>query len=242
MTDNKDIDNVLTEIAKNIISKKYIMTFVEYVEEEHKAKLSANIKSNPLSLNEILLLYSCYLLEKSITIDEVEQKEDSCSAPMDICVINNIYIQLSKIDIKYNNRDEWLINAIKIIYNIYNVIFSEAYDEDDINYNKLTDEQKEKLKEFDRDDKSENLFKNNFMLLDDLIYNISFSLMNPNSPTYDYIRKYNKYLLTNTFYSYFNTYWDTIDKLYDDKQLKENKDENTERDNDFDYRKISDNL
>lgn len=186
------MEDKIDDIIDTIVTTKYIITFVEFLELEEKAREKTETKEG-LNKYELLLLYVCYLIQKAFCKYDINEEIDN--NPSDVALINSVYVKMLGYDPTYEDRNSWLKGAIKIILEIYNLFIStEDY---------------------------EKLFANSFSMLDNIVYNLITKSIEAKHHPWNYIVEYDKNMVSIEFIRYINTYWDTIDKIYSNNKEDE---------------------
>ena len=177
----------LDQETEHTINANEMLTYVEYLEREVTAREKTNT-TNPLNKAEMLLIYICYF------VDKVFPNEDSYNTdnatPLDIALINHIFIKLAETDMTYEDRNKWLSDTVKLVYEVY--------------FKFLTDDNPEKL------------FIDGFAVMDNLIYNMVLKTADMRAQPWEYISKYDKNMIPILFAKYMNGYLETINEFYDD--------------------------
>lgn len=183
----------MESVIDTIIATRYIVTFVEYLELEEKAR-EKNDTTEYLNKQELLLLYTCYLIQKAFCKYDINEEVDN--NPSDVALINAVYIKLLEYEPTYTDRLEWLKGAIKIILDTFNIfITTEDY---------------------------ESVFVNSFTILDNIVYDLIMRSIETKTHPWNYLVEYDKNMVSIEFIRYINTYWDTIDKIYEQQEEDNN--------------------
>lgn len=164
-----------------------LLTYVEFLERDEIAKEKQNIEDG-LNKLELLLIYTCYLVDKVFPNVDDNNIYDDESYPVDVSIINCILFKLASIDPTYEDRIKWLSEAVKIIYDIF-ISFIETEDK-------------------------EELIKTSFTIADNIIYDMVLKTINMKYQQWDYLAIYDKAMITKRFENYMNSYMNTIDSLY----------------------------
>ena len=207
-TENNDMNDI-NNIINNMINDK-ILTYKEYLIQHNIAAEKSHI-DDKIRLNggELLLMYVCYLVANAFKLNDISHQAIGIElnddvdkfSPMDIAIINRIFIKIADIgyDYKEEDRNKWLKQALFAVIETYNSFITA--------------------------ENVEELFANNFQLLDNLMYNyFTLQISDRNDKQrWEYLYDYNKHLITDQFFNYLNTYLQTIDTFYanEEEEIKE---------------------
>ena len=191
------INIIMNSVNNNII------TYSELTKQEIIAADKLHINNNDrLNSGELLLIYICYLIDNVFNINDSmlnqnNEFDEHPFGPLDIAIINNLYVKIASIGFDYEDKHKWLNEVITNIITLYNS-FADMNDED---INKF--------------------FTENYSILDNLLYDYfvkQTSANDENKQRWEYLYEYNKILITSHFFKYINVYLETIDKLYGNEE------------------------
>ena len=176
--------------TEHTISVKEILTFVEFLEREEVAREKCSI-TNPLNTSELLLIYVCYFVDKVFPNEDAYDVENL--TPTDIAIINNVYTKMAQNDPTYEDRVKWITDMVKLVYAVYI--------------------------EFLTTEDLETAFKDNFGVMDDVLYRMITETVNTKTQPWDYLAIYDKQMISCMFIKYVNGYLDSLNEIYDDDNM-----------------------
>ena len=187
----------LDQETEHMLNTNEILTFVEYLEHEEKAREKQNI-TNPLNKAEMLLIYVCYFIDRVFPNKDIYNCDNA--APLDIALINHTFIKLAENDFTYEDRTKWITDTVKSIYDIYYM--------------------------FLMNDDFDKLFRESFSVLDNLIFRMVMNTAEMRAQPWEYLGIYDKKMIPILFAKYINGYLDIVNNIYEDDYDEEIEDVN----------------